>query len=88
VARAKLGDRSGALELSEALIAIDIPFQRGERTSWRAAIAANLGDSDEALRLLDQAITEGWYVYLNLHRSPYLKPLRDYGPFKQHFLTY
>ena len=83
IARAKLGERSEAERISEALVLMARPFERGDPTYWRACIAAELGDREEAVRLLSQAIEEQWNVGLRPHRSQYLKPLRGYEPFER-----
>jgi tetratricopeptide (TPR) repeat protein/TolB-like protein len=83
VARAALGNRIGAEEISQVLVPMDQPFRRGANTAWRSFIAARLGDLDEAVRLLDQAIAEGWPTGLTPHRSPYLKPLRGFEPYER-----
>ena len=59
------------------------PFWGGVNTAWRASIAAAMGDLDQAVRLLDHAIDEGWYVRLNPHRSQFLKPLRGFPSFER-----
>jgi tetratricopeptide (TPR) repeat protein len=83
LARAKLGERSEAEKISERLVSMARPFERGDPTYWRACIAAELGDREEAVRLLGQAIEEGWQVGYRPHRSPYLKPLRGFDPFER-----
>jgi len=83
VVHAKTADRIGAERISEILIPMNQPFRGGDNTAWRAYIAGYLGDLDQAVRYLDQAIDEGWEVGLNPHRSQYLKPLRGYGSFEQ-----
>ena len=79
----RLGDRAGAMVISDSLVALTQPFRRGDPTVWRAYIAAQLGDLDEAVELLEQADEEGWRIGLTFHRSPYLKPLRGYAPFER-----
>jgi tetratricopeptide (TPR) repeat protein/TolB-like protein len=83
VVQAKLGDRTEAERTSEILVSMDQPFRGGQNTAWMAYIAAYLGDLDGAVRLLGEAIDGGWAVGLEPHRSPYLKPLREYEPFEQ-----
>jgi predicted Zn-dependent protease len=47
----------------------------------RARIAALLGDRQQALSLLREALTAGFPVGLNLHGEPDLEALLDYEPY-------
>lgn len=78
-----IGDRSTADEMSQRLAAVDAPFTMGGPSYHRAAIAAQLGEPDEAIRLLQQAITRGFKDYRQLHVDIDLDPLRDNPEFKE-----
>jgi tetratricopeptide (TPR) repeat protein len=82
VLRAKMRDRDAAERISHELAAMNPPGWDGHNTEWRAEIAAQLGDLDEAVRLLRQAMEEGWPVRDYAHRYPFLKPLRGYPAFE------
>jgi tetratricopeptide (TPR) repeat protein len=82
VALAQLARDEEAMEIAVWLEELDRPFLRGSNTRWRAAIAAALGDRDRAVRLLQQAIGEGFWHGIWQHRDPEWDPLRDYPPFQ------
>jgi DNA-binding SARP family transcriptional activator len=54
----------------------------GTVTVWRARTAAALGDSDEALRLLQRAFSEGLAFGPWLHADPFFAPLRSLPGFQ------
>jgi tetratricopeptide (TPR) repeat protein len=54
-----------------------------ERTYWRACIAAQLGQLDEAVHLLQRALSEGGLFSDEVHRDINLEPLWDYPPFQE-----
>jgi len=78
-----IGDRSTAVEMSQRLAMVDAPFTMGRPSYSRAAIAAQLGEPDEAIRLLRQAITRGFSGYNQLHIDLDLDPLRDIPEFEE-----
>ena len=61
---------------------LDRPHSRGWESSYRAAIAAHLGRSDEALSLLRDAFSRGYPWAVRLHVSLGLKPLRGHPEFE------
>jgi tetratricopeptide (TPR) repeat protein len=85
VIRARLGDREGALDISERLAAMDTDefLDLDNRTAWRAQIAALLGEHAEAVRLLQEKARQGWVYVPWLHHYAALEPLRDYPPFQE-----
>jgi hypothetical protein len=48
----------------------------------RAAIAANLGQREQAAVLLEQAFTEALADFARLHADPWFAPLHGYPPFE------
>jgi tRNA A-37 threonylcarbamoyl transferase component Bud32 len=80
---ARRGDRARAMELSDWLAALDVPYHRYRTTYRRARIAAQLGDLGDALQLLRQAYSEGALFWAELHADPDLAPLWDYEPFRE-----
>jgi len=92
IARGRLaaaaGDRATALAQAAALAAIDRRYDRDERTLARAQIAAQLDDREEAVRLLREAISQG-YNFLSFrhgdpfHADSYLRPLHGYPPYEE-----
>jgi hypothetical protein len=48
----------------------------------RAAIAANLGQREQAVALIEQAFTEGLAELGGLHADPWFASLRGYRPFE------
>jgi tetratricopeptide (TPR) repeat protein len=83
ILQARLGNQDAALQISDELAAVDLPFGRGENTLWRSRIAALLGDRQQAVELLRSAINEGVYFGIWLHRDPDFESLRDYPPFQE-----
>jgi tetratricopeptide (TPR) repeat protein len=62
------------------------PYLRGRSRYWEAAIQANLGSKAEAVRLLRQSLSEGyWNVTPSraLGDDPLLRPLWGYEPFEE-----
>lgn len=45
-------------------------------------MAAALGQSPTAVALLQEAFSNGVQYWINLHRYPFLDPLREYPPFQ------
>jgi tetratricopeptide (TPR) repeat protein len=86
---ARRGDTAAALQYSARLAGLT-PLETSTRhTFWRARIAALLGDREEAIRLLRQALAEGLMpirstsqgLFAPIHVAPELLPLRGYAPF-------
>ncbi len=53
----------------------------GQNTEYRAKIAAVLGKKAEAIRLLQQASSEGYPFGMERHQSPEYRTLKGYRPF-------
>ncbi|KPK57045.1 MAG: hypothetical protein AMS21_11985 [Gemmatimonas sp. SG8_38_2] len=74
---ARRGDREVALRISEELGSLP-------HTLHPARIAAVLGDSEEAMTLLQQqSDVMGWGTWLFLHRDIDFESLHDYPPFQE-----
>jgi tetratricopeptide (TPR) repeat protein len=77
---ARKGDREEVQRISEQLKNWEKPRTFGSNTYWRAAIAANLGEKENAVSLLQEALEQG-YGYADLYCRMSLEPLWDYPPF-------
>jgi tetratricopeptide (TPR) repeat protein len=75
LAAARAGDVDIALAQMLALSQPRGPFSYGKADHVRARIAALLGDSREALRLLRRAIVNGFWDYSTLERCPDLESM-------------
>jgi tetratricopeptide (TPR) repeat protein len=80
---ARQGDVESAQGFASELATLELPSMRGVNTAWRAEIAALLGESDEAVALLQRAFSEGLGYDIWIHRDMNLEPLRDYPPFQE-----
>jgi tetratricopeptide (TPR) repeat protein/predicted Ser/Thr protein kinase len=83
VLAARKGDWAGAHLLSEKLRALKRPYLFGEHTAWRAAIAAQLGEKDQAVDLLRESFAEGQNYGVWVHRDVTLEPLRGYPAYEE-----
>jgi len=84
VTLARLGDAEGARSIADALRAIDQPHVFGRPIYWQASIAAVLGDSEGAISLLREWISQAFRVdYVALHHDPNFESLREYPPFQE-----
>jgi hypothetical protein len=92
VAAARVGDTARAQALSRALDTLPTARKFGDAIYARATIAAALGQRDEAVRLLQQAIGIGVPYYFGIHvfatihvddADPLLASLNGYAPFEQ-----
>jgi len=79
---ARRGDKEEALRISSLLENIDRPYIFGTHTYCRAFIASLLGEKENAVRLLREALAQG-IRYWSLHPAMDLEPLQDYPPFKE-----
>jgi tetratricopeptide (TPR) repeat protein len=77
------GDREEALEVSNWLATVDIPYSMGGPTMWRASIAGALGDGENAVAFFRQATAEGLQYPLSDLMWIVFEPLRDYPPFQE-----
>ena len=89
-AYARQGNYDAATSIDRELAAVDPTGLRGLHTLWRARIAAQSGNKDAAVRLLDQAFREGTWFAPNFpfdgsywHSDPDFEPLWGYEPFDQ-----
>lgn len=80
---ASLGNVETALRMGDRLATVAEPFTFGQPFVDRAAIAAQLGDTGEAVRLLQRALAAGYSDYHRLHVSADLDPLRDDPGFQE-----
>ncbi len=79
---ARRGDGAAARKISEKLQGCKQPYLFGEHTLWRARIAAQLGEKEEAVRLLREAFAQGNAFGVWLHRDIHLEPLRGFPAFE------
>ena len=80
---ARGGNTEEALRISEELKNIDRPYLFGSQTFWRANIAALLGQKEQAVTLLTEALAQGWLYGPDLLNRMNFEPLRDYKPFQE-----
>jgi len=79
---ARIGRTDEARRIAAELHASKDEHSLAERTYWRACIAAQLGQLEEAVRLLQRASSEGGWFSDEVHRDINLEPLWDYPPFQ------
>ena len=65
------------------LAGVDEPYLYGKPSFFRACIAARLGDTEDALRLLKKALSEGHEYGIDLHRDWDLRPLWEDPEFQE-----
>jgi len=81
VVHASLGQISDAMDVDRWLAEYEVPYGAGNVTSWRAGIAARLGDKERATALLVQARREGM-SWTRLHPLFHLyDSMGEYQPF-------
>ncbi len=83
---ARAGDRATALDMDRELAEIPARGLLAGNIYWRrAAIASQLGEPERAVELLREALAHGpgSFAYFDLHKDPYLAPLRGYPPFEE-----
>jgi serine/threonine protein kinase/tetratricopeptide (TPR) repeat protein len=83
LAAARAGDRDAAYTQMFTLAQTRAHRVFGESDFLRARIAAQLGDREEALRLLRRAIVNGFWDYPALRCCPDLQPLREDPEFRR-----
>ena len=83
VAAAETGDQVTARAEDQWLARAGSRYTFGSHTEARARIAAALGERDEAVRLLHQAVTEGLGYDNNKHLDFELQRLRGYPPYEE-----
>jgi len=79
---ARLGNREKALGISDELKNIDRAYLRGSHTFCRARIAALLGEKEQAMVLLRDALAQG-ASYESLYTNMDLESLSYYPPFQE-----
>jgi tetratricopeptide (TPR) repeat protein len=79
---ARRGDKQEAHRFSNLLENINRPYLFGDHTLWRARIASLLGEKENAVRLLREALAQG-LSYTALHPQMDFEPLQDYPPFQE-----
>jgi tetratricopeptide (TPR) repeat protein len=83
VTSAMMGDSARALEMSDRLASLDLPYIRGWNTQARARIAAALGNHERAMQLILEAYEQGAPFHLEFHRDIDLLLLETYPPFEE-----
>ena len=79
---ARRGEREEALRISKQLEDMKNPYLFGKNTYGRACIASLLREKEDAVRLLQEAISQG-VTFDRLYTDVDLEPLRDFAPFKE-----
>jgi DNA-binding SARP family transcriptional activator/TolB-like protein len=80
---ARRGGHQEAEQIAEQLAQWDMPYHRHVPMYWRAGIAAQLGQPERAVALLQEAFSQGMQ-HGPWHRTDMdLDPLRDYPPFRE-----
>jgi tetratricopeptide (TPR) repeat protein len=82
VLAARLGDKAEALRITEMLSTRDDVFSVRSSTHWRARIAAQLGDRDQALGLVREALSKGRWT-MDFHADWAMEPLWDDPTFQE-----
>jgi tetratricopeptide (TPR) repeat protein len=77
---ARKGDKEEALRISEQIKNWNKPYVFGNDLFWQGAIAASLGEKEQAVALLREALSQG-QEYDNLYCNIILEPLWDYPAF-------
>ena len=78
---ARQGDRTRAMDVSEWLKNLKLPYLFGANTHQRACIAAILGDKEQAVALLKESFLQGSEFGMWVHKDFDLESLWDYPPF-------
>jgi tetratricopeptide (TPR) repeat protein len=77
----RLGDAAQADSMLRQLKSMKLAYPFGRPSRWAANIAAVLGQREEAVQLLSQALREGSGRYNEWHTHPDFQILADYPPF-------
>jgi hypothetical protein len=80
---ARKGGIEEANRISETLEKMDWPFLQGRHTYNRARIASLLGEKQQAVDLLNQAMREGLTFGINVIQDQDFLPLKDFHPFQE-----
>ena len=76
----RLGDREEVERISDLLETHPWSYPRGYHTFYRARIAAVSGKKEETVRLLREAVSQG-YPYSNFYNIKDFESLKDYAPY-------
>jgi tetratricopeptide (TPR) repeat protein len=81
---AHLGDVDAARRIASDLRAIDRQYLFGRPAYWQAAIAATLGDSEGAISLIREWISQAFGIdYVALHHDSNFESLREHPGFQE-----
>ena len=80
---ARMGNVEEARQIIARLQELRRPYLCGEHLYSCACIASLLGEREQAVTLLREAIAQGYSDYESLHCDMDLEPLRDYRPFQE-----
>jgi tetratricopeptide (TPR) repeat protein len=80
---ARIGDIEEASRISEKLEKMNRPFLLGRHTYNRARIASLLGEKQQAVDLLQQAMREGLSFGIDVIQDQDFLPLKDFPPFQE-----
>ena len=77
------GNIEETLQISEALEILDRPYLFGRHTYNRARIASLLGEKQQAVDLLHQAMREGLGFGIYVIQDQDFLPIKDFPPFQE-----
>ena len=80
---ARMGNAEEARQIIARLQELRRPYLYGDHLYSCACIASLLGEREQAVTLLREAIAQGYSDYESLHCDMDLEPLRDYPPFQE-----
>ncbi|MCK5379384.1 MAG: tetratricopeptide repeat protein, partial [Acidobacteria bacterium] len=82
---ARAGEREEALRISNELATVRevARWENGWPAYYRTRIAAVLGDREQSIALIHEAIDQGFWHFDHLRRDMDLESLRDYPPFQE-----
>jgi len=83
VIAARIGNHEEARRIFDELPDPGHPQSASDRSAWRAAIAAHLGEKERAVDLLAEAFSRGMPYDDTWHSDLRLEPLWDYPPFQE-----
>lgn len=77
------GDMEEARKISEELGLLDRPYLFGSHSYQRACVASLLGNKQQAVDLLQQAMREGYKFSIDVIQNQDFLPLQDFPPFQE-----
>jgi serine/threonine-protein kinase len=83
VLAARQGKRAQATAIGEVLRTWDQPYTFGLNSLWRARIAAQLGEHEQAVSLVHEAFAHGHAFGIALHRDVDLESLHQMASFRE-----